>query len=737
MNRLFTLLIGLLSLAYQPGWGQTTETEPNNSFTQANSIALDNEIQASLPSGDIDYFKVTISTPGVLNVAVEKVPKDINIAIEIFNASTVRLASEGSRGYGFSSYADAQVCAPGTYYVVVAGNYSSSKETFTLKATLDVTDVYECNNTFQTATPVKNGDKLRIALNDAEDVDYFKIDIKKPGILYAATENIPTEFGTYLQIYNSATQSLEQWSSGNGANGYIDYTICDPGIYYVVVARNNYTTYSPKLFDFRIGIDTADVYECNNAFTTAKEIKSGQKLKIQMADEDDADYFKINVTKPGLLYVAAENIPKEFGVYMQIFDPANREIRRVSGNSGQNAYMDKSVCGVGTYYVVISRNNYTNYSYDLFDLVVLHDTTDAYECNNTFTEAKSISIAKPIKATLADAEDVDFFKFTVDTRTTLIVKMLDIPAQVSSTVRIYNASQSQILQAFSNNEKSLVVNRNAYDPGVYYIRVERNSNAYSYNPYTLEVARDTVLPPKLAANVLSICPGGEVILTASECTGTVRWSTSQTGLTITVKPTAATSYTAVCEDGGRTSKPSTPLTISIKPVPTATASASSSGNYYETQTIQLSATGGGTYLWQGPNNYSSSVQNPSIANAKAGMSGDYVVKVTNTESCTASASVKVTVSLITGIEPDADGIGLTVSPNPISEECTIKLVLDKPAPAMVRLLSTAGKEVRQWESNKSTRFHEATFRLADLPAGLYIIQVKANDKTASEKVLKN
>lgn len=61
------------------------------------------------------------------------------------------------------------------------------------------------------------------------------------------------------------------------------------------------------------------------------------------------------------------------------------------------------------------------------------------------------------------------------------------------------------------------------------------------------------------------------------------------------------------------------------------------------QTINLTASGGSTYSWSGPNGFSSTLQNPSIANASMAMAGAYNVLVTSAAGCTASAQSNVTV----------------------------------------------------------------------------------------------
>ncbi len=72
-------------------------------------------------------------------------------------------------------------------------------------------------------------------------------------------------------------------------------------------------------------------------------------------------------------------------------------------------------------------------------------------------------------------------------------------------------------------------------------------------------------PPTLSSSAVSTCTGSSVTLTATACAGggTVTWSTSQTGLTISVSPTLTTNYTATCTVGSVTSANSSPISIAV------------------------------------------------------------------------------------------------------------------------------------------------------------------------------
>ncbi|GAB3501639.1 3-coathanger stack domain-containing protein [Emticicia fontis] len=152
-------------------------------------------------------------------------------------------------------------------------------------------------------------------------------------------------------------------------------------------------------------------------------------------------------------------------------------------------------------------------------------------------------------------------------------------------------------------------------------------------------------------NVCAVSNSGTLTLTGY--TGTIlRWESSVDNFSTitTINNTTATQnysgltqntqFRAVVKNGSCTEANATPASITVTTVP---AAASNTGPYDIGQTIQLTASGGSSYSWTGPNGFSS-VNNPaSINNATLAMKGTYTVTVTQ-NSCTATATTFVNVS---------------------------------------------------------------------------------------------
>jgi Secretion system C-terminal sorting domain len=148
---------------------------------------------------------------------------------------------------------------------------------------------------------------------------------------------------------------------------------------------------------------------------------------------------------------------------------------------------------------------------------------------------------------------------------------------------------------------------------------------------TTTITVGDLLPPVLTATPTTICLGESSTLSAMGCTGTVTWSTGQTGTSIVVSPTTTTSYTATCTVNGITSAPAT-STVTVNSA-TASVTPSSAVITCSNPTATLTATGGGTYAWS---------NGQTTASISANSAGTYSVTVTSANGCTATASATVT-----------------------------------------------------------------------------------------------
>ncbi len=188
-------------------------------------------------------------------------------------------------------------------------------------------------------------------------------------------------------------------------------------------------------------------------------------------------------------------------------------------------------------------------------------------------------------------------------------------------------------------------------------------------PFTLSDPNPPATP--VATSNGPVCTGADLKLTATGSSGTYQWtgpagftSSSPNPVISNANITAAGLYTVTSTLNGCVSNPaSVNVIVNVTPVLTRVGSNSPlcAGN-----TLDLSASVAGnlsvSYMWSGPEGFTSAEQNPSIPAVTTNASGTYTVKATNTAGgCNATGTVAVlikpTPKITSAIKKDPSGCG--------------------------------------------------------------------------------
>lgn len=198
--------------------------------------------------------------------------------------------------------------------------------------------------------------------------------------------------------------------------------------------------------------------------------------------------------------------------------------------------------------------------------------------------------------------------------------------------------------------------------GTYTLTVTDANGCDAITTTALTVSQTPPLP-SVNALPLNLCVGNDINLTATSTgatdyawTGPNSYSSALQNPTITNSTVLETgTYTVVATASNCPSQPATVnVTINSNPVVTTgvTGSPVCSGT-----TVTLSADGGTSYAWTGPNTFTSGNQNPQLTNATVQMSGTYSVVVTDANNCSANG----TVDLVVDQTPDLPVITVSAS----------------------------------------------------------------------------
>ncbi len=198
----------------------------SNTRSGATSLSLGSSRSGQIETGgDVDYFRVQVSTSGTLTVYTTG---NIDTYGTLQNSSGSALENDDDDGDG-RNFSIARAVSAGTYYVEVKGLHSGVTGSYTLHARF-VRDDH--SNTRSGATSLSLGGSRSGQIETGGDVDYFRVQVSTSGTLTVYTTG---NIDTYGTLQNSSGSALENDDDdGDGRNFSIARAV-SAGTYYVEV----------------------------------------------------------------------------------------------------------------------------------------------------------------------------------------------------------------------------------------------------------------------------------------------------------------------------------------------------------------------------------------------------------------------------------------------------------------------------------------------------------------------
>lgn len=136
------------------------------------------------------------------------------------------------------------------------------------------------------------------------------------------------------------------------------------------------------------------------------------------------------------------------------------------------------------------------------------------------------------------------------------------------------------------------------------------------------------------------------------------------------------------------------------------------------------------WTWTGPNGFTSTVREPSIAVFSKVNAGVYVATYTNTSGCSATFSFKVSLPTTASINTLSDGLNaLEIYPNPVRGSIMIK----NATVSHVSIADTKGNNV--FASDYETKPIDLVIDVKHLPSGLYFIKLTDEHGSVTRKLI--
>ena len=524
-KRFFALLLAVaLLLSLLPAATAANTREPSSdapdSFEEAKTINTNQRYTDNISDDDDnDYFCFTLSAAGTLNLSFEHPvvfeQEEYWTAI-IYDSSTNEICEFSFIGTDANTTSYMVGLPAGTFYLrIVGGSYSYgyshrySTEDYTFEVVYTQTDYVEKENneTFATATDIALNQSYTASINDEDDNDYYKFTLSKAGtVALKFDRKMLTDANEYwvAWLYNDQTEEICVYSFDGVSTSSTTYMVGLPaGTFYLRIVGGSYSygyshRYSTEDYTFEVVYTQTDYAEKENneTFATATDIALNQSYTASINDEDDNDYYKFTLSKAGTVALKFDRKmltdANEYWVAW-LYNDQTEEICAYSFD-GANSSTDTYTIGlpVGTFFLRIVGGSYSygyshRYSTEDYTFEVVYTQTDyaEKENNETFTTATDIVLNQSYTASINDAYDKDYYKFSLeeDSELSIIFENPELASEDEYWVVNIFDNQNKKITSFSiyGSYSKTFTDPLAFSAGDYYLLITGGNYYYDYS----------------------------------------------------------------------------------------------------------------------------------------------------------------------------------------------------------------------------------------------------------------
>ncbi len=475
------------------------ETEPNNTRATANTLALGGSNTGAINvSGDEDWFKVTTTGDGKLNVTIN-VSNGLNLWCYVYdNNGTTLLASNYTTA---TLTLSPDGLATGTYYIRLVAYYTGQLPAYTVSNTLtqpaEANDAEPNNTKAQAKVLLVNKSKtghIDYYYNNLRDTfDWYKITTTQDGRLrLKMTSGNGQNVWAYLYDNDGTTQLGAGYTTGSAVVVNADGLAA--GTYYVRV--NTYYNYEFAPYTIEDSLFTPaepNDIEPNNTKAQALTMPLNGSVKGHIDYynnnlRDTFDWYKVTTNADGRLRLTMHSGNGQ-NVYATLFDNNGTTQLATGYTTGNAVVVNQDGLAAGTYYIRV--NTYYNYEfapYTLDDSLFKPAQTNDAEPNNTKAQAVVFAPNSTVKG------HTNYYYNNL--KDTFDWYQLTIPDDGNINVSITSNNGQNVYASLYDNDGTTLLdnlyttgtinyNVDGLQAGTYYLRIN-TYYASEFAPYTLK-----------------------------------------------------------------------------------------------------------------------------------------------------------------------------------------------------------------------------------------------------------
>lgn len=494
------LLLVMTAISLAGLYANAQESEPNDLYTQANTLALNGISYGAINvSGDIDWWKVTTTGDGKLNVIIT-ISNGKYMYWQVYdNNGTTLLASENTNT---TKTLSPDGLAAGTYYIKCYSYYAGELPAYTISNTLNMptesNDTEPNNIKSQAKVLPLNGSKtghVNYYYNSQRDAeDWYKVTTNADGRLRL---RIKSGNNNYIWAYLFDNNGITLLSSDNtnATTKDINADGLAAGTYYIRInsyydyLNNNYsgTNFEPYTIEDSLFIP-AQVNDIEPNDTKAQAITFAPNSTITghinyyyNLLKDGFDWYAITIPDDGNINI---NISSNNGQYVWAYLYDNDGTTQISAAyTSSNSNYNVDGLQAGTYYMRVNT-----YYTDEFAPYTITNTFTTYSKATDTAVNKYPYQAKTLKANEATTghvnfyynnqkDSVDWYKINYTGSGALTLNILQDPHISNGSlnylwVYVYKDTLSPPIASQYSLSGSWQMNLNTLTQGYYYIKLK-------------------------------------------------------------------------------------------------------------------------------------------------------------------------------------------------------------------------------------------------------------------------
>ena len=437
-----------------------------DSRADATVLALDGSLAGEITDGDEDYFRVDVTETGTLTIYTTG---NLNTVGQLQDGDGTGLVIADDISGTNSNFNIDQYVYPGAYYVRVRGktffdalgrSYSISGD-YVVHASF-VADDHGDSPSY--ATEIALGSSVPGEIRVAGDVDYFFVRVTEPGTLTIYTTG---SIDTRGELQHPDGSESYKDDGGDQNNFRLSVIVVHPGKHYIWVRAGNLETGSYALWAQFVA-SPPDRH--GNTRADATLLPLGGSVLGEIWEEEDEDYFRVEVPRPGQLTVYVDKEDELVGE-VQAADGAHVATLRYREGPGLAFARLTATLDVapGTYYVRVGTERFRYHlRYNLWTNFVGSQPPPTDDHGDTRADATFLPLGGSVPGEIWQRDDEDFFRIEVAQTGTLTVYTT---GQLVTAGELQSADGTVLASdRYRGDQLNFRIVR-PVEPGMYYVKV--------------------------------------------------------------------------------------------------------------------------------------------------------------------------------------------------------------------------------------------------------------------------